>query len=137
MPRGAALLADPLLNKGTAFTERERDALGLRGLLPPRVFTLEEQLQRSLAAVRRKSDALEKYIYLTNLQNRNEVLFYRLVVDHVEEIGAAFGEKGRAHDSGFETRDYPADGGKPTGMRPRGRRKMWPYFWQARPTVGV
>ncbi len=86
MPRGAALLADPLLNKGTAFTERERDALGLRGLLPPRVFTLEEQLQRSLAAVRRKSDALEKYIYLTNLQNRNEVLFYRLVVDHVEEM---------------------------------------------------
>ncbi|HVS51339.1 MAG TPA: NAD-dependent malic enzyme [Opitutaceae bacterium] len=85
-PRGAALLADPLLNKGTAFTERERDALGLRGLLPPRVFTLEEQVQRSLAAVRRKPDALEKYIYLTNLQNRNEVLFYRLVLDHVEEM---------------------------------------------------
>jgi malate dehydrogenase (oxaloacetate-decarboxylating)(NADP+) len=85
-PRGAALLTDPLLNKGTAFTERERDALGLRGLLPPRVFTLEEQVQRSLAAVRRKTDALEKYIYLTNLQNRNEVLFYRLVVDHLEEM---------------------------------------------------
>lgn len=85
-PRGAALLADPLLNKGTAFTERERDALGLRGLLPPRVFTLEEQVQRSLGAIRRKPDALEKYIYLTNLQNRNEVLFYRLVVDHVEEM---------------------------------------------------
>ena len=84
--RGAALLADPLLNKGTAFTERERDALGLRGLLPPRVFTLEEQVQRSLAAVRRKSDPLEKYIYLTNLQNRNEVLFYRLVTEHVEEM---------------------------------------------------
>uniref|UniRef100_UPI0039C92C23 NAD-dependent malic enzyme n=1 Tax=Horticoccus sp. 23ND18S-11 TaxID=3391832 RepID=UPI0039C92C23 len=85
-PRGAALLADPLLNKGTAFTERERDALGLRGLLPPRVFTLEEQVQRSLGAIRRKADPLEKYIYLTNLQNRNEVLFYRLVVDHVEEM---------------------------------------------------
>jgi malate dehydrogenase (oxaloacetate-decarboxylating)(NADP+) len=85
-PRGAALLTDPLFNKGTAFTERERDALGLRGLLPPRVFTLEEQVQRSLAAVRRKQDALEKYIYLTNLQNRNEVLFYRLVVDHLEEM---------------------------------------------------
>jgi malate dehydrogenase (oxaloacetate-decarboxylating)(NADP+) len=84
--RGAALLSNPLLNKGTAFTERERDALGLRGLLPPRVFTLEEQVQRSLAAVRRKPDALEKYIYLTNLQNRNEVLFYRLVVDNVEEM---------------------------------------------------
>lgn len=84
--RGAALLSNPLLNKGTAFTERERDRLGLRGLLPPRVFTLEEQVQRSLAAVRRKTDALEKYIYLTNLQNRNEVLFYRLVVDNVEEM---------------------------------------------------
>ena len=77
--RGPLLLADPIYNKGTAFTERERDALGLRGLLPPRVFTLEEQVQRSLAAVRRKHDAIEKYIYLVNLQNRNEVLFYRLV----------------------------------------------------------
>lgn len=85
-PRGAALLTDPLLNKGTAFTERERDALGLRGLLPPRVFTLDEQVRRSLAAVRRKTDALEKYIYLTTLQNRNETLFYRLVVDNIEEM---------------------------------------------------
>ena len=85
-PRGAAVLADPLFNKGTAFTERERDALGLRGLLPPRVFTIEEQVGRSLAAIRRKSDTLEKYIYLTNLQNRNEILFYRLVTEHVEEM---------------------------------------------------
>jgi malate dehydrogenase (oxaloacetate-decarboxylating)(NADP+) len=74
------------LNKGTAFTERERDALGLRGLLPPRVFTLDEQVERSLAALSRKTDPLEKYIYLTNLQNRNEVLFYRLVTDHLEEM---------------------------------------------------
>ncbi len=85
-PHGQRLLADPLLNKGTAFTERERDVLGLRGLLPPRVFTLEEQVHRTLAAVRRKQDAIEKYIYLTNLQNRNEVLFYRLVLDHIEEM---------------------------------------------------
>lgn len=84
-PRGAALLTDPLLNKGTAFTERERDALGLRGLLPPRVFTLDEQVQRSLASLRSKREDLEKYIYLTNLQNRNEVLFYRLVIDNIEE----------------------------------------------------
>lgn len=84
--RGPALLTDPLLNKGTAFTDRERDALGLRGLLPPRVFTLEEQVERSLSAVRRKPDDLEKFIYLTSLQNRNEVLFYRLVLDHVEEM---------------------------------------------------
>jgi len=85
-PHGPHLLSDPLLNKGTAFTERERDVLGLRGLLPPRVFTLEEQVNRSLKAVRRKQDAVEKYIYLTNLQNRNEVLFYRLVTEHLEEM---------------------------------------------------
>lgn len=84
--RGVAVLADPLLNKGTAFTDRERDALGLRPLLPPRVFTLEEQVNRSLTALRRKQDNIEKYIYLTNLQNRNEVLFYRLVVDNIEEM---------------------------------------------------
>jgi malate dehydrogenase (oxaloacetate-decarboxylating)(NADP+) len=84
--RGTALLTDPLLNKGTAFTERERDALGLRGLLPPRVFSIEEQVKRSLAAIRRKPDALEKYIYITNLQNRNEVLFYRLVMENLEEM---------------------------------------------------
>jgi malate dehydrogenase (oxaloacetate-decarboxylating)(NADP+) len=86
LQHGAAVLADPLLNKGTAFTERERDALGLRPLLPPRVFTMDEQVERSLAAVRRKQDNIEKYIYLTNLQNRNEVLFYRLVIDHIEEM---------------------------------------------------
>ncbi len=84
--RGAQLLADPLLNKGTAFSDRERDLLGLRGLLPPKVFSLEEQLDRSRAAIRRKHDAIEKYIYLTNLQNRNEVLFYRLVIEHLEEM---------------------------------------------------
>ena len=86
MLHGAAVLADPLLNKGTAFTHRERDALGLRPLLPPRVFTMEEQVQRTLGAVRRKQDNIEKYIYLTNLQNRNEVLFYRLVIDYIEEM---------------------------------------------------
>lgn len=85
-PRGAQLLNDPLLNKGTAFTELERDALGLRGLLPPRVFTIEEEVQRALGSLRRKPDAIEKYIFLTTLQNRNETLFYRLVVDHLEEM---------------------------------------------------
>ena len=80
------MLADPLLNKGTAFTERERDVLGLRGLLPPRVFTLEEQMQRTLTAVRGKTSNIEKYIYLTQLQNRNEILFYRLVLENIEEM---------------------------------------------------
>jgi len=85
-PRGAALLTDPLLNKGTAFSERERDELGLRGLLPPRVFSLEEQAARVMGNFRRKSDPLEKYIFLTTLQNRNETLFYKVVHDHLEEM---------------------------------------------------
>jgi malate dehydrogenase (oxaloacetate-decarboxylating)(NADP+) len=83
---GPQVLTNPLLNKGTAFTERERDALGIRGLLPPRVFTLEEQMQRTLTSVRSKATNLEKYIYLTQLQNRNEILFYRLVMEHIEEM---------------------------------------------------
>ncbi len=85
-PRGAALLASSLLNKGTAFTDRERDSLGLRGLLPPRVFTLEEQIVRVLGSFRRKESDLDRYIFLTSLQNRNETLFYRLVLDHLEEM---------------------------------------------------
>ncbi|AKC82885.1 malate dehydrogenase [Verrucomicrobia bacterium IMCC26134] len=85
-PRGSALLTNSLLNKGTAFTERERDALGLRGLLPPRVFTLEEQVSRVLGNLRRKESPLEKYIFLTTLQNRNETLFYRLMQDYAEEM---------------------------------------------------
>lgn len=85
-PRGHALLLNPLLNKGTAFTESERDALDLRGLLPPRVFTLEEQVNRVMGNFRRKTDPLEKYIFLTTLQNRNETLFYRVVQEHLEEM---------------------------------------------------
>lgn len=84
--KGHDVLTNPLVNKGTAFTDAERDALGLRGLLPPRVFTLEEQLQRTLNSVRGKPTNLEKYIYLTTLQNRNETLFYRLVTEHIEEM---------------------------------------------------
>jgi len=86
LPRGTALLTSPLLNKGTAFTERERDALGLRGLLPPRPFTIEEQVKRVMGNYRRKSDPLEKYIFLTTLQNRNETLFYRLLQEFPEEM---------------------------------------------------
>ncbi|MCC6994715.1 MAG: NAD-dependent malic enzyme [Deltaproteobacteria bacterium] len=84
--RGLDLLRDPLLNKGTAFTERERDVLGLRGLLPPRVHTLDEQVERVLATVRDKPSDLERYIYLTSLQDRNEVLFYKLLGDNLDEL---------------------------------------------------
>lgn len=86
LPAGFHLLSDPLLNKGTAFSEAERDRLGLRGLLPPRVFSIEEQEARALRNVRRKCDDLEKYLFLTDLQQRNEVLFHRLVANHLEEM---------------------------------------------------
>jgi malate dehydrogenase (oxaloacetate-decarboxylating)(NADP+) len=85
-PAGSLLLNNPQLNKGTAFSEVERAALGLRGLLPPRVFTLKEQVARALTNIRGKSTALDKYVYLSTLQTRNEVLFYRVVLDHLEEI---------------------------------------------------
>lgn len=84
--RGVELLHDPLLNKGTAFGDAERDLLGLRGLLPPRVATQEQQLERVLENYRRKENDLEKYIYLISLQERNEALFYRLVMEHLSEM---------------------------------------------------
>ena len=85
-PRGADLLHDPLLNKGTAFTEAERDALGLRGLLPPRVFSQDEQMVRILENARKKTTPLEKYIYMVSLQDRNATLFYRAVIDNLDEM---------------------------------------------------
>ncbi len=85
-PTGISLLYDPGLNKGTAFTEAERDAFGLRGLLPPRAATLREQMVRVLGNLRRKPNDIEKYIFLVSLQDRNETLFYRLVMDHLEEM---------------------------------------------------
>ncbi|HXV12923.1 MAG TPA: NAD-dependent malic enzyme [Candidatus Krumholzibacteria bacterium] len=85
-PRGVDLLSDPLLNKGTAFTPEERDALGLRGLLPPRPADMNEQIARVMTNYRAKPNDLERYIYLTSLHDRNETLFYRVVVDHIEEL---------------------------------------------------
>jgi malate dehydrogenase (oxaloacetate-decarboxylating)(NADP+) len=86
LPRGAGLLHDPSLNKGTAFTEAERDALGLRGLLPPRVQTQEDQVARVLGNLEKKPNALERYIFLLSLQDRNEQLFYRVLQDHIEQM---------------------------------------------------
>jgi malate dehydrogenase (oxaloacetate-decarboxylating)(NADP+) len=86
LPRGVDLLHDPLLNKGTAFSEAERDALGLRGLVPPRVFSQGEQLMRIMENVRKKNTPLEKYIYMVGLQDRNATLFYRVVLDHMDEM---------------------------------------------------
>lgn len=83
---GVDRLHNPLYNHGTAFTESERDAYKLRGLLPPRVFSPEEQARRSLENYRKKPSDLEKYIYLIGLEDRNETLFYRLVMDNLEEM---------------------------------------------------
>jgi len=85
-PRGTALLRDPTLNKGTAFTEAERDALGLRGLLPPQVGTQELQAARVLENFRRLTTPLEKYILLEALQDRNEALFFRVITDNPDEM---------------------------------------------------
>ena len=84
--RGVKILHDPVRNKGTAFTEAERDFLKLRGLLPARVHPMAEQEQRVLGNIREKANDLERYLYLVALQDRNETLFYRVVMNNIEEI---------------------------------------------------
>jgi malate dehydrogenase (oxaloacetate-decarboxylating) len=84
--RGLAVLNSPVLNKGTAFTAEEREALGLRGLLPPDISTLEIQVRRAYIQYERLPDSLSKNIYLTALHDRNEVLFYRLFSEHLREM---------------------------------------------------
>src|SRR5947209_9856337 len=86
LPRGMALLRDPLLNKGTAFTEAERDALGLRGFLPAHVLSMSEQVERVLSNLRSLPNDLDKYIALNSLHDRNEALFFRVVCDNIDEI---------------------------------------------------
>lgn len=86
IPRGLALLRDPLLNKGIAFSLAERDALGLRGLLPPHVMTLEQQADRFMKNLRGLSGDLDKFVALNALRDRNETLFLRVVCDNIDEI---------------------------------------------------
>jgi malate dehydrogenase (oxaloacetate-decarboxylating)(NADP+) len=85
-PVGSALLHDPLLNKGTAFTLAERSAYRLNGLLPPHVHTISEQMARALENFRGKQTDLERYVHLCALQDRNETLFYRLLVENIDEM---------------------------------------------------
>lgn len=82
---GIDLLHDPRFNKGTAFTEEERAALKLRGLLPPRILTQDQQVQKIRENFGNEPTDLEKYLYLISLQDRNERLFYRVVIDHLRE----------------------------------------------------
>jgi malate dehydrogenase (oxaloacetate-decarboxylating) len=86
LKRGAALKDDPVLNKGTCFTLHERDELGLRGIMPPAVSTLPEQEERAYGNFLRAGDEVGRYLFLNSLKDRNETLFYRLVLDHLEEM---------------------------------------------------
>jgi malic enzyme len=84
--RGESLLRDPFTNKSSAFTAAERDALGLTGLVPPAISTMDQQLARVYENYRAKQTTLERYIHLASLQDRNETLFFRLVHDHIDEM---------------------------------------------------
>ncbi|MEK7708245.1 MAG: NAD-dependent malic enzyme [Pseudomonadota bacterium] len=83
---GKALLDDPALSKSTAFTREERKHFGLQGLLPYDVASINKQIERVLGSMRCKSTAIEKYIFLNALLERNQRLFYRTMIDHIEEI---------------------------------------------------
>src|SRR5271169_3159868 len=85
-PRGVSLLHDPLLNKGTGFTEKERNALGLRGLLPANVLSIKAHAERVLTNLRGLPNDLEKYVALNALHDRNETLFFRVVCDNIDEV---------------------------------------------------
>jgi malate dehydrogenase (oxaloacetate-decarboxylating) len=84
--RGRKLLLEPMTNKGTGFPRQEREALGLDGLLPPSVCTMAEQLERAYENNRSNAEPLARYVHLATLQDRNEVLFYRLLLEHIEEL---------------------------------------------------
>ncbi|WP_256476719.1 NAD-dependent malic enzyme [Bradyrhizobium sp. 186] len=128
---GMTLLRDPLLNKGTAFTEQERAALGLRGLLPPCVLTMETQVERVLVNLRTLPTDLEKYVALNALHDRNEALFFRVVVDNIDEIQPII----YTPTVGLACQKYGLIFQRPRGMfissRDRGQiaelLKNWPY----------
>ena len=83
--KGKALLSNPCINKGPAFTERERDELGLHGLLPPSISSVEEQLARNYENFAAQPNDLEKFNFLSDLHDRNETLFFRFLHENIEE----------------------------------------------------
>jgi malate dehydrogenase (oxaloacetate-decarboxylating)(NADP+) len=130
-PRGMALLRDPSLNKGSAFSLRERDMLGLCGLLPPHVSSQEEQVARVLENFRRIDSPLERYIMLQSLQDRNESLFYRVIMENPDEmmpviytptVGLACQEYGHIYRSPRGLYVSAADRGKVSSVL-----RNWPY----------
>jgi len=110
--RGLAVLNSPLLNKGTAFTAEERTALGLTGLLPPDISTLEVQLKRAYIQYERLPDALSKNIFLTALHDRNEVLFYRVFSEHLREMIPIVND----HTVGMAVEHYHHECRRPRGV---------------------
>jgi malate dehydrogenase (oxaloacetate-decarboxylating)(NADP+) len=84
--RGKALLCDPMLNKGSGFPDSERDALGIRGLVPPQVVSIDDQVTRVMENFHRQESDLERYIHLETLHDRNETLYYRVLLTHLREL---------------------------------------------------
>jgi malate dehydrogenase (oxaloacetate-decarboxylating)(NADP+) len=130
-PYGATLLSDPLLNKGTAFTTHERDVLGLRGLLPPRVTTIEEQAAAVLANCAAQPDDLARYVLLNTIRDQNETLYYRVLLDHLEEllpivytptVGTACRQFGRIYPQARGLYPTPEDRGQVAPLLAH-----WPY----------
>lgn len=83
---GINVIHDPIWNKGLSFDYHERDRLGIRGLIPPVVSSIEQQVKRNLESLRKLPSDIERNLHLTHLHNRNETLYHRLLVDHIEEI---------------------------------------------------
>lgn len=110
--RGLAVLNSPLLNKGSAFTLEERKALGLTGLLPPDISTLEVQVKSAYVQYGRLPDALSKNIFLTAMHDRNEVLFYRLFSEHLREMIPIVND----HTVGMAVEHYHHESRRPRGV---------------------
>jgi malate dehydrogenase (oxaloacetate-decarboxylating) len=110
--RGLAILNSPVLNKGTAFTLEERQVLGLTGLLPPEISTLEVQVKRAYTQYERLPDALSKNVFLTALHDRNEVLFYRVFSEHLREMIPIVND----HTVGMAVEHYHHECRRPRGV---------------------